>query len=332
MMAAMIPTVLGPISPDALGITLMHEHLLCDITPPSLRGRPEFAEPITLANRYDIDYGRRPNATKSRMLDRELAVAEVLAFQRDGGEAIVELSIGGLALVVIDPLQAFSGGLEINDPGHCQFIVTTFGRLAALCGCSVIITHHVRKTKITNAEEAREAVRGSGGLLDAVRSTVVVWPAPEDDAKTVCRKLGTVYDRDKVANLAVVMANFKKDSTVRTLVRDEGGLLLDRTAELTHDAPNYGAALDMLVLAIATAAAENRPLTKTGKSGVWKRRHELPSIFHDKPKTPLEEMVGGLIEHGRLCCFSLPGVSKSRQVWLAATNDQIPFSGGSENK
>jgi phosphotriesterase-related protein len=97
MPAAAIQTVLGPISPDALGVTLMHEHLLCDITPPALRGKPEFAESITLANRYDVDYGRRPNATKSRMLDRELAVSEVAAFRRDGGEAIVELSIGGLS-------------------------------------------------------------------------------------------------------------------------------------------------------------------------------------------------------------------------------------------
>jgi phosphotriesterase-related protein len=97
MNGTMIQTVLGPIAPDALGITLMHEHLLYDITPPSLRGKPEFAEPITLANRYDIDYGRRPNATKSRMLDREMAVAEVAAFHRDGGAAIVELSIGGLS-------------------------------------------------------------------------------------------------------------------------------------------------------------------------------------------------------------------------------------------
>ena len=32
-----VQTVLGPVSPEALGPTLMHEHLLCDIRHPSER-------------------------------------------------------------------------------------------------------------------------------------------------------------------------------------------------------------------------------------------------------------------------------------------------------
>ncbi|PZW43043.1 phosphotriesterase family protein [Humitalea rosea] len=72
-----IQTVPGPIAPEALGVTLMHEHLLCDITPPALRGAPGLDTPITLHSRYDIDYGRRPHAGKPRMLDRQPAVAEV---------------------------------------------------------------------------------------------------------------------------------------------------------------------------------------------------------------------------------------------------------------
>jgi phosphotriesterase-related protein len=91
-----IRTVLGDIAPQELGITLMHEHILCDITPPALRGRADLDVPITMANRYDVDYGRRPNIRKTRMLDRELAVAEVAAFAADGGQAMVELTIGGL--------------------------------------------------------------------------------------------------------------------------------------------------------------------------------------------------------------------------------------------
>jgi phosphotriesterase-related protein len=95
-MQGVIRTVLGDIPPEALGITLMHEHILCDITPPALRGRRDLDVPITLANRFDIDYGRRPNIAKTRLLDRELAVAEVAAFRADGGAAMVELTIGGI--------------------------------------------------------------------------------------------------------------------------------------------------------------------------------------------------------------------------------------------
>ncbi len=37
-MRGTIQTVLGPIAPAQLGPTLMHEHLLCDITPPKMAG------------------------------------------------------------------------------------------------------------------------------------------------------------------------------------------------------------------------------------------------------------------------------------------------------
>lgn len=52
-----IQTVLGPIEPAGLGPTLMHEHLLCDITPPTMADRDDGPE-ITLANRHEIAYGR----------------------------------------------------------------------------------------------------------------------------------------------------------------------------------------------------------------------------------------------------------------------------------
>jgi len=115
-MSGRIRTILGDIAPEALGVTLMHEHILCDITPPALRGRAELDTPITQATRYDIDYGRRPHAGKTKLLDRALAVAEVEAFRRDGGQSIVELTIGGLAP---DPL----GLVEVAQRTGVQIIM-----------------------------------------------------------------------------------------------------------------------------------------------------------------------------------------------------------------
>ncbi len=92
----MIRTVLGDIAPDTLGATLMHEHILCDITPPSLRGVPGHDAPITLHSRFDIDYGRQRHTGKFRLRDRDLAITEVADFAASGGRAIVELTIGGL--------------------------------------------------------------------------------------------------------------------------------------------------------------------------------------------------------------------------------------------
>jgi phosphotriesterase-related protein len=46
-------TVLGPVAPEALGPTLMHEHILVDIRPPSKRAPehqgPEIPRPEALA-------------------------------------------------------------------------------------------------------------------------------------------------------------------------------------------------------------------------------------------------------------------------------------------
>jgi phosphotriesterase-related protein len=94
-------TVLGPIDGDRLGVTLMHEHLLIDVsykwTPPvevSLRALAE--QPITLSN---LGYLRRNiGAVKAnfRLDDVDTAATEALAFRREGGGTIVDVSPPGI--------------------------------------------------------------------------------------------------------------------------------------------------------------------------------------------------------------------------------------------
>jgi hypothetical protein len=45
-----VQTVLGPIDPDDLGPTLMHEHLLCDIRHPSQRTEDALGPELALDN------------------------------------------------------------------------------------------------------------------------------------------------------------------------------------------------------------------------------------------------------------------------------------------
>ncbi|WP_397585609.1 phosphotriesterase [Sphingorhabdus sp.] len=91
-----IQTVLGPISPDQLGPTLLHEHILCDIRPPSWKALEQIGAHVTLENRHAIDYGE-VLAPGNYLLDSvELAITEVKRLQEVGGTAIVELSCGGL--------------------------------------------------------------------------------------------------------------------------------------------------------------------------------------------------------------------------------------------
>ena len=78
-----IQTVLGPIGPDELGPTLMHEHLLCDITPPALRDRDDGRE-ITLADYHELSYGRTKYPTNYRLDMPDVAVEEVRAMRGPG--------------------------------------------------------------------------------------------------------------------------------------------------------------------------------------------------------------------------------------------------------
>ena len=61
--------VSGLIDPASLGPTLMHEHVLCDITPPKMAALNEPDYPITLQNLFSIMYGTRKHPTKYRLLD-----------------------------------------------------------------------------------------------------------------------------------------------------------------------------------------------------------------------------------------------------------------------
>jgi phosphotriesterase-related protein len=95
-----VETVLGPVAPGDLGITLPHEHLLCDlgprfVAPATDEGREIADEPVSLAN---LAWVRR-NYLSSRdniVLDDEaVAIEEAALFKSAGGGTIVDVgSIG----------------------------------------------------------------------------------------------------------------------------------------------------------------------------------------------------------------------------------------------
>src|SRR6185503_14317157 len=91
-----VQTVLGPIAPEELGPTLMHEHLLVDIRPPSKRAPAHLGPELRLDTVWAINYGTVAAARNYLLDDTELAVAEVRRMVEAGGRTIVELSSGGL--------------------------------------------------------------------------------------------------------------------------------------------------------------------------------------------------------------------------------------------
>ncbi|WP_421997063.1 phosphotriesterase family protein [Reyranella sp.] len=122
-----IQTVLGPIAPEQLGRTLMHEHVLCDIRPPDLRTANDLGPEITLENVWEMNYGRGMKRTgRKYMLDLEdIATREVAMMKNDGGDAIVELTCGGLSP---DPegLRRIAAGTGVNVIMGCGHYVDDF--------------------------------------------------------------------------------------------------------------------------------------------------------------------------------------------------------------
>lgn len=91
-----IQTVLGLIEPSALGSTLMHEHILCDLTPPGQfePGIPE--TPISLENVWEIRYHWCKHPGNNRLVDLDTAIKELNRFGSVGGMAIVDQTTIGI--------------------------------------------------------------------------------------------------------------------------------------------------------------------------------------------------------------------------------------------
>jgi phosphotriesterase-related protein len=89
-------TVMGPISPDEMGITLAHEHVFFDLSmwrrPPSARTKDHYREPISLKN---IDMVRRAGCCFEDNIafsDTKVAIKELQVFKELGGGTVMDLS------------------------------------------------------------------------------------------------------------------------------------------------------------------------------------------------------------------------------------------------
>ena len=100
-LSGMAHTVLGPVSPDDLGPTTTHEHLLIDFKmmfrPPSEASeRPKAFEPVTLQNLGWVSYDPFRSQDNLELLDEETAIDEVQRFKAAGGRTIVEATTFGI--------------------------------------------------------------------------------------------------------------------------------------------------------------------------------------------------------------------------------------------
>jgi hypothetical protein len=201
------------------------------------------------------------------------------------------LALRDLVLIVFDPLQTFVHARINDDPGAGQFVCSQLAALANATKAATIVSHHMRKAAngvtLASLAAARDAVRGTSALIDGVRFAYALWPADEQEAKRVCRELKTAFEPNKVVRGGVVKANEYANRKISTYVRNELGLLVDRSDYLTDSAAVQSCYLLSLTEAVSGAAQQGRPFTKTGKNGLFEQRNRLPQDLRGLSKHKL---------------------------------------------
>lgn len=96
-----VQTVVGLIKPSELGITLPHEHLICDGTtwhyaPDEATEQKWARHPVTIDTLWWIRYHPFQNWDDLQLLDEDVVIDEVLRYKALGGKSIVELTVRGL--------------------------------------------------------------------------------------------------------------------------------------------------------------------------------------------------------------------------------------------
>ncbi|MFC1903668.1 phosphotriesterase [Chloroflexota bacterium] len=101
-----VQTILGLIDPKDLGITMTHEHLLCDVTAwlktSFVKFEDEFEEkmikhPVTMDILWWLRYHPFQNWDDCQLLDEKTAVDELLVYKHLGGNSIVDATIRGIS-------------------------------------------------------------------------------------------------------------------------------------------------------------------------------------------------------------------------------------------
>ncbi len=104
--SGMVMTVLGPVSVDSLGVTLMHEHILLDASvwwrePPEISRRHIAQQPVNPAILGELRMDPFVNLDNTKLYDSDVAVSELQQFQELGGQTVVDVTNRGIGR---DPL------------------------------------------------------------------------------------------------------------------------------------------------------------------------------------------------------------------------------------
>jgi hypothetical protein len=241
-------------------------------------------------------------------------------------------TIANLKLIVFDPLSSFVQADISKDPSDGSFVTSVFASLATETGAAVILAHYMRKAQgnyqINTPEEAREAVRGSGALVDGVRNVYSFWQSSQEEQKMVFSMMGMEYQRNKVYRGAVVKSNSAADREVHVFFRSDKGLLQDISALISDHQLAKDQQFLVLRNSIAHSAAEGFPYTHTGQSGIYRQRHKLPKFFHNLTRQKLEDLAQEMLNTKPAIIVKGRAKGSKEEKWLDVPGGKFALGEG----
>jgi replicative DNA helicase len=216
------------------------------------------------------------------------------------------LQLDDVVMIVVDTLQAVSAG-DLNAAEIAQAMMNELVELANQTGAAVIALHHLVKgaTKdekgLLSAQQAMDAIRGSGAIAGSARPAYCLFPHPK--GKEICTMMGVKYEENKVVYGLVAKANGAARRDRSIYIRDENGVLGDRTMEC-RDRTSDDAAMLLRELCdeVTNAYHAGNPyaVSKTSNNGLHRRRDEMPPQFHNLPADWFAQQAQALVSEGKL--------------------------------
>ncbi|MDQ3919586.1 MAG: AAA family ATPase [Acidobacteriota bacterium] len=116
-------------------------------------------------------------------VSRVFAVKELFALDSLGMLLLEEkVAEARPALVIIDPLFAYTGGkVDINRANECRAVTAPLAALAERYGCALVAVRHLSKSK--GGGDALNAGIGSVDITAAARSVLLVGKDPDDEKR-----------------------------------------------------------------------------------------------------------------------------------------------------
>lgn len=177
-----VQTVLGPITPGDLGITLPHEHLISNgscwfVEPGEATEKAMVHHPVTLDILWWLHYHLFQNMDDLLLLDEQEAVEEAMRFKLAGGNSIVELSNIGLG----------------RDPAALARISRATGLNVIMgSGYYLAVSHGPEMDAKTEEEITDEIVRdimvgaGDSGIRSGIIGEIgCSWPLADNERKSL---------------------------------------------------------------------------------------------------------------------------------------------------